>query len=59
MGIDFWLPEGTAVHALFDGELVMVANDAGFAKVWKSYSAFLMSMREYNDLTLKAYYQNR
>ena len=30
MGIDFWLPEGTAVHALFDGELVMVANDAGF-----------------------------
>ena len=36
-----------------------VANDAGFAKVWKSYSAFLMSMREYNDLTLKAYYQNR
>ncbi|TWX51682.1 TRAP transporter substrate-binding protein [Colwellia hornerae] len=36
-----------------------VANDAGFAKVWQSYSAFLASMREYNDLTLKAYYQNR
>jgi len=36
-----------------------VASDAGFAKVWQSYSEFLMSMREYNDLTLKAYYQNR
>jgi TRAP-type mannitol/chloroaromatic compound transport system substrate-binding protein len=36
-----------------------VANDAGFAKVWRSYSEFLASMREYNDLTLKAYYQNR
>jgi len=36
-----------------------VAADAGFAKVWQSYSEFLTSMREYNDLTLKAYYQNR
>ena len=36
-----------------------VANDADFAKIWKSYCAFLTSMREYNDLTLKAYYQNR
>jgi len=36
-----------------------VAKDADFAKIWKSYSAFLSSMREYNDLTLKAYYQNR
>jgi TRAP-type mannitol/chloroaromatic compound transport system substrate-binding protein len=36
-----------------------VANDKGFAKVWASYSEFLQSMREYNDLTLKEYYQNR
>jgi TRAP-type mannitol/chloroaromatic compound transport system substrate-binding protein len=36
-----------------------VASDPGFAKVWQSYNEFLTSMREYNDLTLKAYYQNR
>jgi TRAP-type mannitol/chloroaromatic compound transport system substrate-binding protein len=36
-----------------------VAADAHFAKVWQSYSEFLSSIREYNDLTMKAYYQNR
>lgn len=36
-----------------------VANDETFAKIWASYSEFLQSMREYNDLTLKEYYQNR
>ena len=34
-------------------------NDETFAKVWSSYSDFLQSMREYNDLTLKEYYKNR
>ncbi|MEW6990809.1 TRAP transporter substrate-binding protein [Colwelliaceae bacterium 6441] len=34
-------------------------NDEQFAKIWASYSDFLHSMREYNDLTLKEYYQNR
>jgi len=29
LGIDFWLPFGTAVHALLDGEVVVAANDAG------------------------------
>lgn len=36
-----------------------VANDADFAKVWASYSAFYQSMKDYNDLTLKEYYQQR
>lgn len=35
------------------------AKDAGFAKVWKSYSEFLTNIRAYNNLTLKEYYQNR
>ncbi len=35
------------------------ANDAGFAKVWQSYSQFLQDIRAYDDLTLKQYYQNR
>ncbi|MDO6444217.1 TRAP transporter substrate-binding protein [Colwellia sp. 1_MG-2023] len=34
-------------------------NDESFAKIWSSYSEFLQSMREYNDLTLKEYYKNR
>ncbi|MEP0266559.1 aminotransferase class III-fold pyridoxal phosphate-dependent enzyme [Dokdonia sp.] len=29
LGVDYWLPEHTAVHALFDGQVVIAANDAG------------------------------
>ncbi|MEB8330705.1 aminotransferase class III-fold pyridoxal phosphate-dependent enzyme [Flavobacteriaceae bacterium KMM 6897] len=29
LGIDFWLPALTPVHALFDGEVVAAVNDAG------------------------------
>jgi 4-aminobutyrate aminotransferase-like enzyme/Ser/Thr protein kinase RdoA (MazF antagonist) len=29
LGIDFWFPANTAVHALFDGEVVTAYNDAG------------------------------
>lgn len=29
LGIDFWLPDNTPVHALFDGEVVIVENDQG------------------------------
>ncbi len=29
LGIDYWLPEYTPVHALFDGEIVIAVNDAG------------------------------
>lgn len=33
--------------------------DETFAKVWASYSEFLTNARQYNDLTMKAYYENR
>lgn len=36
-----------------------VANDAGFAKVWASYSAFLADIRDYHNKTLKPYFENR
>jgi len=29
LGIDLWVPAGTAVHALFDGEVHTAVNDAG------------------------------
>jgi len=29
LGIDFWLPEKTAVHALFDGEVMIAVDDKG------------------------------
>ena len=29
MGIDYWLPEYTAVHTLFDAEVVVAVNDGG------------------------------
>jgi len=29
LGIDFWFPENTPVHALFDGEVITAVNDAG------------------------------
>jgi len=29
IGVDFWLPAYTPVHALFDGEVVTAVNDAG------------------------------
>src|SRR5690606_15198616 len=29
LGIDFWLPHGTPVHALIDGEVVVAVNDQG------------------------------
>ncbi|SEK65837.1 TRAP-type mannitol/chloroaromatic compound transport system, substrate-binding protein [Colwellia chukchiensis] len=36
-----------------------VKADQDFARVWQSYSEFLASMRDYNQLTLQAYYQHR
>ena len=29
LGIDLWIPVGTPVHALFDGEVVTAVNDKG------------------------------
>ena len=29
LGIDYWLPENTPVHAILDGEVVIAVNDAG------------------------------
>lgn len=54
-------PEVLVALKQFSQEVIaeQVAEDQNFEKVWKSYNTFYQSMRQYNDLTLKAYYQNR
>ncbi len=44
LGIDFWLPAGTPVHALFDAEIYTAVNDAGY----KEYGG-LVILKHYED----------
>lgn len=44
LGIDFWLPSGTPVHAFCDGEVVIAVNDAGD----KEYGG-LVVLKHYSD----------
>lgn len=46
LGIDFWLPAQTPVHALFDGEIVTVINDAGD----KEYGGLIILKHQENDI---------
>jgi 4-aminobutyrate aminotransferase-like enzyme/Ser/Thr protein kinase RdoA (MazF antagonist)/murein DD-endopeptidase MepM/ murein hydrolase activator NlpD len=46
LGIDFWLAEGTPVHALFDGEIFTATNDAGF----KEYGGLIILKHKENNL---------
>ena len=52
LGVDFWLPEGTPVHALFDGEIFTATNDAGF----KEYGGLIILKHSENDLTFYTLY---
>ena len=45
LGIDFWLPAKTPVHALFDGEVVAAVNDKGD----KEYGGLVILKHEVND----------
>ena len=47
LGIDFWLPAGTAVHALFDAEIVTSMNDVGY----KEYGGLIILKHQENGLT--------
>jgi len=46
LGIDFWLPVNTAVHALFDGEVVTAVNDVGD----KEYGGLVILKHRLEDL---------
>ena len=45
LGIDFWLPAKTPVHALFDGEVVAAVNDKGD----KEYGGLVILKHQVND----------
>ncbi|MFT4669563.1 MAG: 4-aminobutyrate aminotransferase-like enzyme/Ser/Thr protein kinase RdoA (MazF antagonist) [Ulvibacter sp.] len=47
LGIDFWLPESTPVHAMFDGEIFTATNDAGF----KEYGGLIILKHTEDNLT--------
>ena len=47
LGIDFWLPHGTPVHALLDGEVVTAVNDAGD----KEYGGLVILRHEAENLS--------
>lgn len=45
LGVDFWLPSQTPVHALFDGEVVSAVNDAGN----KEYGGLVILKHQIDD----------
>jgi len=52
LGIDFWFPPHTAVHAMFDGEVVTAVNDVGD----KEYGGLLILKHTLEDFELFTLY---
>ncbi|TMU55647.1 aminotransferase class III-fold pyridoxal phosphate-dependent enzyme [Flagellimonas algicola] len=52
LGVDFWLPANTPVHALFDGEVVTAVNDAGD----KEYGGLVILKHQVNSLEFYTLY---
>lgn len=52
LGIDFWLPSGTAVHAPLKGEVVIAENDAGD----KEYGGLIILKHEVQELSFYSLY---
>jgi len=52
LGIDFFLPEQTPVHALFDGTVVIAVNDEGD----KEYGGLIIIQHRFNDFNFYSLY---
>jgi 4-aminobutyrate aminotransferase-like enzyme/Ser/Thr protein kinase RdoA (MazF antagonist) len=52
LGIDFWLPAGTPVHALLDGEVIMAVNNDDD----KEYGGFIVLKHSIQDLIFYSLY---
>lgn len=52
LGVDFWLPAQTPVHAFLDGEVAIAVNDAGD----KEYGGLIILKHEQEDFTFYTLY---
>jgi 4-aminobutyrate aminotransferase-like enzyme/Ser/Thr protein kinase RdoA (MazF antagonist) len=52
LGVDFWLPEKTPIHALLDGEVVIATNDEGY----KEYGGLIVLKHRIKDLEFYTLY---
>ena len=52
LGIDFWLPTNTPVHALFDGEIALAVNDYGN----KEYGGLVVLKHKEKDIEFYTLY---
>ncbi|MGB5553639.1 MAG: aminotransferase class III-fold pyridoxal phosphate-dependent enzyme [Flavobacteriaceae bacterium] len=52
LGVDFWLPANTPVHALFDGEVVIAINDEGN----KEYGGLIVLRHQLKEISFYTLY---
>ncbi len=52
IGVDFWLPEGTPVHTVLDGEVVVAFNDEGY----KEYGGLVILKHKIQDFNFYTLY---
>ena len=52
LGVDFWVPATTPVHALYEGEVVMAVNDEGE----KAYGGMIVLRHDVKDITFYTLY---
>lgn len=52
LGVDFWLPTDTAVHSLFDAEVVTAVHDKGY----KEYGGLVILKHKEDDLVFYTLY---
>lgn len=52
LGVDYWLPEQTPIHALLDGEVVIAVNDAGN----KEYGGLIILKHQCNSFEFYTLY---
>jgi 4-aminobutyrate aminotransferase-like enzyme/Ser/Thr protein kinase RdoA (MazF antagonist) len=52
LGVDYWLPQNTAVHALFDSEVIIATNDTDN----KGYGGLVVLKHQINELEFYTLY---
>ncbi|MFY9241870.1 MAG: peptidoglycan DD-metalloendopeptidase family protein [Polaribacter sp.] len=52
LGVDFWLPEKTPIHSLFDGEIVCAVHQ----KEYKGYGGFIILKHQFQEVEFYTLY---